>query len=216
MSITGNNFNRALLVLAVISAFTLAVVIAVAGPGGSDRVVIADTNTSSSDGLTANNGIFAKFTINGITVVGANSIVQIGGEDVSAFTELVWAGFSGNATIDPTTHLATGKNIYDPFTIVKSIDKATPQLMRALDKHEVVTAEIRIYRPTISGATDVSTMYVLTGGFIASQRINSFENTSNSAGEFNNTESIAIQFDALEITDVPTGESYLMALSNNQ
>lgn len=199
MNMTGRNFTRALLGIVAISAFTLAIVIAVAYPGTSESTAIAGTNTAPSEDGFGNTGIFAKFTANGTDIAGFNSKQNAGGDDVSDYTELVWASFSAGTPVS-STGLTTGRTNFEPFTIVKSIDKATPLLLQAMAQNQIVNVEILVFgNDPASGAERLEFRYLLSNGRIISQRTTSSTNTSNSAGEFTNTETIGIVFQTISM-----------------
>lgn len=207
MKMTGRNITRTLLVIAAISAFTLALVIAAVNPGAKEDSVVAGTNTAPSEVGFGNTGIFAKFTANGDDIIGSNSRTEMGDVDLSDYTELIWASFSASG---PTTAGVRSVGVvYDPFTIVKSIDKATPLLLQALAENQTVEVEILVFGSAPgTGVDQLELKYTLLGARIDSQRITSATNTSNSAGEFSNTETIGINYATIQVEHDAGGTAF--------
>ena len=59
------------------------------------------------------------------------------------------------------TALATGRRQYTPLKIRKRIDKASPLLMKALVKNEVIEAEFKFFRPSPTGDGTTEQFYTV-------------------------------------------------------
>ncbi|MBI2468152.1 MAG: type VI secretion system tube protein Hcp [Candidatus Rokubacteria bacterium] len=62
--------------------------------------------------------------------------------------------FASSTPFDATSGSPTGQRTSMPLHVVKVPDTATPQLLLAHDKGEVLTVEIRMFRPVTTGAVE--------------------------------------------------------------
>lgn len=78
---------------------------------------------------------------------------------------------------DAASHAPTGKRQHKPFTITKPVDKASPLLMTVLVNNEAITEfELKIYRPSPTGAEEEYYKVQLKNASIASIRQESLNN----------------------------------------
>ena len=204
MNMSGKNLTRTLLSLGVMSVFALAAVIAIVKPGASEPAVIADTSTAANQAGFNTAGIFAQFNLGGVTLGGFNSSPTFGNDDLSEdWTELVWASHSGGSLSAVSGGSRDiGRITMEPFTIVKSVDQLTPKLLQAMVQNQTVSVVVRTYGVNPEeGISQHEFTYTLENGRVVSQRTQHSLNTPNSAGEYSSTETIAITFAVLTITD---------------
>lgn len=106
---------------------------------------------------------------NGTDIKGESTQVSLGRADsiecVQYTQSVITAREAGSG-------LATGRRQYEPLTIVKRIDKASPLLMKALCENQAIEAVFKFFRPNPTG--DGTTEQFYTVGF-KKGRINSIK-----------------------------------------
>jgi type VI secretion system secreted protein Hcp len=85
---------------------------------------------------------------NGKDVQGESQQKSLGRENS---IECLLFGMAVNTSREAGSAMATGRRLYEPLTITKRIDKATPLLAKALCKNEVIEATFKFYRPNPLG-----------------------------------------------------------------
>lgn len=108
-----------------------------------------------------------RLRVDGNDVEGESTVSSHDRQDTiecSSFEDSVTAAFEGS------TAMLTGRREYQPIKIVKRIDKSTPILAKALCNNEVVEADFRFFRPSVSGSGSEEHFLTIniTGGRIAS------------------------------------------------
>jgi len=202
MNTSGGNFTRFGLTLVALSIFALAAIVAITRPDSSGSTVVADTSTAPSSEGFYSVGIYAQIDVDGTVLDGHTTMNEIGGVDVSAeHIELIWASMAGSVGGTETgTNRASGRLALEPFTIVKSIDGTSPQLLQAMIENKNITVTVKLFgTDPESGSPQHEYNYVLENARIVSIRTSSGKNSSNNAGEFSQTETIGIAYSRLRV-----------------
>jgi type VI secretion system secreted protein Hcp len=125
------------------------------------------------------------------TVLGARDVIQLFGYEAGAA-----------APFDASTGQPTGVRRYQPIVIRKRIDKATPLLLDAFSRNQVVTeATFRFFRPSGTGMQHYFTV-TLTNGRIASVNHSTSASTDPSEPV---TEEVGIVFQTITWEHIPSG-----------
>lgn len=79
-----------------------------------------------------------------------------------------------NTAREAASGIATGRRSYEPLTIVKRIDKATPLIAKALTKNEKIDGVFKFFRPNPTGDGTTEQFYTveIKNGRVAHQRQN--------------------------------------------
>lgn len=88
--------------------------------------------------------IFAKITANGNELVGFRSIHQLGGEDLSDCIELVSFSIGADRTVSSSGQVS-GSPDYRRLILSKRLDAASPVLLQALGRGEVVELKLKVF-----------------------------------------------------------------------
>ncbi len=72
---------------------------------------------------------------------------------------------------DSASGLPTGRRQYQPITIRKRIDKASPLLMKALTENQSIEAQLHFYRPASDGTMEMYYCIFLEGGSIVDHQL---------------------------------------------
>lgn len=93
--------------------------------------------------------VYMKLTIDGGVVVGESQITSL---NRAGTIELLSYEDHVTASYDRASGMAAGRRSYEPITIRKRIDSATPLLIKALAQHQPVEASFLFFRPNPTGA----------------------------------------------------------------
>ena len=77
-----------------------------------------------------------------------------------------------NTAREAATGMATGRRQYDPVTILKRIDKATPLIAKALTQNQVIDGKFLFFRPNPTGDGTTQQFYTveISKGRVAHQK----------------------------------------------
>ncbi len=106
---------------------------------------------------------------NGTVIKGASSQVSLGRADT---IECVFFDFHVKTAREAGSGLATGRRQYDPITIRKRIDKASPLISKALTENQVIEGVFKFYRPNPTGDGTTEQFYTIEikRGRVSNQR----------------------------------------------
>lgn len=108
----------------------------------------------------------------GVDIHGESTVTAGDREDS---IEVLQYSDSVSSGIDRGTGSLTGRRTYTPIKIIKRIDKSTPLLFKALCNNEVIEAEFRFYRPSVTGDGRVEhffTIAIYNGRIVNIERTN--------------------------------------------
>jgi type VI secretion system secreted protein Hcp len=92
--------------------------------------------------------VYLKLKVAGADIAGESTVTSIGGVDVAAAIECEGYQEGVTAAQDPTSRRPTGQRIYEPLTIRKWVDKASPELAKALCETQQCEGEFQFFRPS--------------------------------------------------------------------
>jgi len=95
---------------------------------------------------------------NGADIQGESTQTSLGRENS---IECLAYEFDVMTAREASSGLATGRRQYKPLVIRKRIDKASPLLMKALTKNEVVDGELKFFRPNLGGDGTTEQFYTV-------------------------------------------------------
>ncbi len=95
--------------------------------------------------------IYLELEADGQAVEGNSSVQSMAGVDVSKAIECMTYKEGIQVGYDSRTGSAQGDRTYDPITVSKWVDKATPLLAQAASESKACTASFRFFRPTANG-----------------------------------------------------------------
>jgi len=78
--------------------------------------------------------------------------------------ELTSFSWGVSTPIDHGTGAPTGRRVYQPITITKRVDKASPLLMNGLVTNQICEGSIKFYRPTKKGDASSENFYTCDFG----------------------------------------------------
>ena len=110
---------------------------------------------------------------------------------------------------DPATGLLTGPRSFEPFTILKTTDSATPKLYQALSTGEKLSVKIEYFKTNQLGESVLVQTITLTDAFITS--INEVKVDTADKSNIDNTgeyEKISMTFQKIEWTWTDGGITY--------
>jgi type VI secretion system secreted protein Hcp len=97
---------------------------------------------------------------------------------------------------DPQTGLPAVKRLHKPFVIKKLSDKASTKLLVAMATNELLSIDIRFYRPVATGATVLYHTFKFTGASIAS-----FDTAGDTREGGGVVESISFNYQKIDVID---------------
>lgn len=92
--------------------------------------------------------VYMKLTIDGGEVVGESKVTSL---NRAGTVELLSYADHVASPYDQASGMAAGRRSYEPITIRKRIDSATPLLIKALAQHQPVEASFLFFRPNPTG-----------------------------------------------------------------
>jgi type VI secretion system secreted protein Hcp len=96
---------------------------------------------------------------NGVQIQGEP--IRKGGGRTASGIEVVKFEHSGRSKRDAASGAATGRRRYEPITIRKRLDKATPLLAKALALNERIDGTFKFYRPAPGGDGTTEQFYTI-------------------------------------------------------
>jgi type VI secretion system secreted protein Hcp len=106
---------------------------------------------------------------NGADIKGDSTQTSLGRENS---IECISYDQNVNTAREAATGMATGRRVYEPVTILKRIDKATPLIAKALTKNEVIEGKFLFFRPHPNGDGTTQQYYTveISKGRVAHQK----------------------------------------------
>jgi len=157
----------------------------------------------------AQSDMIVQIEANGeIITTGEGNGALIGGVDATDYAFVLNYSWTGEADLDASSGLPTGRQNFNPLRLVKPLARSSVLLRKALDENQPIDLQLRLFAPDGTGGTQEIYRIDLANGRVVGIR----PFTDGATGQY--LEEVRIAWQSLEFTDVQTATSHVIQFSS--
>lgn len=148
--------------------------------------------------------MIVQIEANGEVITTGEGGSPLGGIDTTDYAFVLNYAWTGEASLDPSSGLPTGRQKFNPLRLVKPLARSSVLLRQALDQSQSVDLELRLFAPDGAGSTEEIYRIDLANGRVVGIR----PFTDGATGQY--LEEVQFAWQSLEFTDVQTATSHVI------
>lgn len=171
------------------------------------RTILLAAGLALAASAVAQTDMIVQIEANGEVITTGEGGAPLAGVDTTDYSYVLNYGWTGEANLDASSGLPTGRQNFNPVRIVKPLALSSVLLRRALDENQPIDLALRLFAADGAGGSQEVYRIDLANGRVVGIR----PFTDGATGQY--LEEVRFAWQSLEFTDVQTGTSHVIQFS---